>query len=317
MKLSELRQLMHALPPSTDPNDPALRELLLQQAGFDPRSFYQELEMDSPYINTHRDVSSGSNFVSLHSHSFYEILYCCSSCNTEYLVGQARYRLQKGDILLLLPGVSHGPLLSEHMEQPYSRIVLWISTELMSNLKNTFPEFVSPLSGETPLLRTAGTHWEFLGELFQNGVREAEAGGPDQSLMVMGNTLTLLGHLRRAFLDQGHEPLRAEQPDLLDQTMAFVTQHLQEKLSLADVARSCFVSESTISQTFRKRLGISYYQYVTQQRLMAAKLLIQDGIMLDEVSRQSGFSEYSSFYRAFKKEFGISPRQYRLRKDGE
>ena len=58
-------------------------------------------------------------------------------------------------------------------------------------------------------------------------------------------------------------------------------------------------------------MGVSFYRYVTQRRLIAAKILIEKGILLEEVSRQTGFQDYSSFYRAFKNEYGISPRQYR------
>lgn len=41
-------------------------------------STYQELEMDSPYIDIHEDISYTKDMVPLHSHSFYEILYCKS-----------------------------------------------------------------------------------------------------------------------------------------------------------------------------------------------------------------------------------------------
>ena len=58
-------------------------------------------------------------------------------------------------------------------------------------------------------------------------------------------------------------------------------------------------------------MGVSFYHCVTQRRLIAAKSLIERGTNLEVVSHQVGFADYSTFYRAFKKEYGISPRQYR------
>ena len=70
---------------------------------------------------------------------------------------------------------------------------------------------------------------------------------------------------------------------------------------------------STISALFRRAMGISFYRCVIQRRLIAAKKLIVDGISLEEVSRQVGFGDYSSFYRAFKGEYGMAPRQLRTK----
>ena len=58
-------------------------------------------------------------------------------------------------------------------------------------------------------------------------------------------------------------------------------------------------------------MGVSFYRCVTQRRLIAAKQLIAEGTILEHVGRQVGFSDYSTCYRAFKQEFGISPRRYR------
>ena len=56
---------------------------------------------------------------------------------------------------------------------------------------------------------------------------------------------------------------------------------------------------------------MSLHRYVTQRRLIAGKTLIEKGGALEQVALQTGFRDYSGFYRAFKQEFGISPRQYR------
>ena len=82
--------------------------------------------MSSRFVNTHRDVSYSNGTVSLHSHQYIEILYCRTSVGVEYLIGSNRYRLQKGDIVFVPPGVSHRPILPEKLTAPYERDVLWV-----------------------------------------------------------------------------------------------------------------------------------------------------------------------------------------------
>lgn len=311
MKLADLHNLMQKLPPDLDVKDPEQRNAFLRRQGVDPGTLYQELEMESPFVDCHQDVSLSNTRVNLHSHSFFEFLYCCSSCGAEYLVGTERYRLQKGDIILVPPGLSHRPLLPEQMPEPYKRIVLWVSVEFMKGLARSFPEATVPERMYNILLRTAGTRWEMLGDLFYNSLQAAQAGGAEGQMLLVGNTITLLAQLRCSFLNRSVQPMRAEKPELLNGLLAYIEENLSQTLTLAEMAHHFYVSESTISQTFRKKLGVSFYQYVTQRRLIAAKTLIEQGLLLEDVAGRTGFRDYSGFYRTFKKEYGVSPRQYR------
>lgn len=316
MKLSALHNILRTVRPRDGDVDLRLHPEILPTLGLEPGSLYQELEMDSRFVDTHRDTSYSNATVNLHSHSFYELLYCSNTCGAEYLVGAERYRLQKGDIILIAPGISHRPLLPEQMSVPYKRDVLWISTEFMEGLTLVFPDIARNSPRYSSLLRTEGTRWEYLGDLFHAGVREAEAQAPGWEMAVLGNTVQLMAQLYRAFLDQSTAPMKAEKPELLDQVLAYMEEHLSQKLTLAELARHFYVSESTISQIFRRKMGVSFYRCLTQRRLIAAKALIETGLPLENVSEQVGFSDYSSFYRAFKQEYGISPRQYRKLQEG-
>ena len=274
-------------------------------------SRYYLREMESGYVDTASLVSQENDDVQLHSHSFFEILYCRSCAGVEYLVGSERYRLQPGDIVMIAPGISHKPILPEQMTEPYVRDMVRISAEMAAEMTKRTPDVNLLADRGTRLLRTAGTQWEYLGQIFRRGVHEAEQQGPGWEYAVFGNTVQLMVHLYRAVLDKNSMAPRAEKPELLDRVLAYVEGRLSQKITLADVARHFFVSESTISQTFRNRMGVSFYRCVTQRRLIAAKLLIAEGMLLEFVGQQVGFSDYSTFYRAFKQEYGISPRQYR------
>lgn len=311
MKLSELRKLAMDFPAFEKVDKPDLLQQHLMELGMDFSALYQELEMTSRLVDTHRDTSFSNTRVQLHSHTFYELLYCRNNCGAEYLVGPERYRLQRGDIIFIPPGVSHRPLLPEQMPEPYKRYVLWLSAEFMEGYAQLFPYPFTQKQKTVGLLRTGETKWESLGDLFRNGVQEAEQSADGWEAAVVGNTITLLTQIKRATNEQSIRPLEAEKPELLDRIMAYIEETYNTPLSIGNIARKFYVSNSTVSHLFHQKLGVSFYRYVMQRRLIAGKLLIEKGVPMEVVATKIGFQVYSGFYRAFKQEFGISPRQYR------
>jgi AraC-like DNA-binding protein len=282
----------------------------LDGMGISLENIYQELEMSSAVADSHRDISTRQERLQPHSHSFFELIYCCNCDDVQYLLGSQRYRLRQGDVLLIPPGVRHCPLFPEVMRRPYERIVVWINAEVLRKLCQRWPEIRNHW-GESRLLRTAGSEWEkTIAETFQRGCRESEQRLAGWEAALYGNTTMLITLLNRA-LDMEQQQPDAEHRDLLDKLLAYVEGHLQEKISVRSAARHLLVSESTITHLCRRRLGTSFYRHVTGQRLAAAKRYMRRGIPLGQVWEMAGFCDYSAFYRAFKQEFGFSPREFR------
>ena len=96
----------------------------------------------------------------------------------------------------------------------------------------------------------------------------------------------------------------------MDEVISYIEDHLAEKITLQSAATHFFVSTRTISRLFSDKMDVSFYRYVTQRRLIAAKSLILSGEPLESIGVQVGFADYSTFYRAFKQAFSISPRQF-------
>ena len=268
-------------------------------------NFYQKLQMYSPLVNMHRDVSHSSETVHLHSHSFYEILYC-ESGNIQYLVGDNRYSIRKGDIILVPPGISHRPIFQGELAEPYERIVLWVSTEFVSALAKMFP---SDRVEDHYIIRTNKSSLEPLKLYFTNGVKECQVKNIGWESYLYYNTGMLLTELYRAMSTKKlHMPKAKE--DELDQIISYIENNYTSKITLEQTAKHFLISQSTLSKLFQNSLEISFYRFVTQRRLINAKKRIEDGEALDTLGNSCGFNDYATFYRAFKKEYGLSPREY-------
>lgn len=269
-------------------------------------------ELEPDLVRVHQETDTGIRSVPLHSHPFLELSFVRRGGKMDYRIGAEIYQIYPGDVLFIPPEVPHGSVFREVSQEGTTRDVVWVSKHFLSRMSQLRPNAWFYASADFHVFRTAGTRWEWLGELFEKGVREGQERQFGWESLMVGNTMVLLSQLSRALLDASVLILKEEKSELLFRVMDYMENHLSEKLTLELMAAEFDVSKSTLTQMFRKKLDVSFYAYLTQRRLTAAKGLIARGIPLEQVGKQVGFKEHSAFYRAFKQEFGISPREYRM-----
>lgn len=312
MNITEINGLLTSLPEDLSSYH-GIPELPPTMTTAHAQKLYQQLEMETPFVQFSQESISVSPedqaTIQLHAHPFFELIYCREPSGVEYLIGHSIYKPEAGDVIFVPPGVSHRLLLPERPPSSYTWDVLWISRKFMEGMFSPLPqEFFDSLQN-APIFRSENGYSFEIGNIFHYGILEAANHAPGWINAMAGGALLLLSHLLR--LDRAEVlPAQADRTDLIDQILAYIETNLSEKISVSQVAKLFYVSESTVSQTFRKKMGISFYRCLTQRRLVLARALIADGLPMDNVAQQAGFSDYSAFYRAFKREFGISPREY-------
>lgn len=278
--------------------------------GINIGNLYQELEMSSGPVSFHRDITYNRQSISLHSHSFYEIMLCRSADRVEYLVGANRYRLAAGDLILVAPGVSHKPILPDDMQYAYEREILWVRADLIERVREMFPNSGILGVNDFSLLRTKGTEWSYIGDYFSEGLREFEDGQLGYEESATAIAVLILTHICRAAGSGEAHHSQAEQPTMVTSFIEYIENHLHEPLTLDSMAAHFYVSRSAVSKLFREEMDTSFHHFLTQRRLILAKQLIGEGEGMERVARLCGFTDYSVFYKAFKKEYGLSPREF-------
>lgn len=278
-------------------------------------NLYQQLPMFQQGAQINHDISYTADTVELHSHTFYEILFICQGENVQYLWNNNRYRLQKGDIMLIPPGVTHRPLFASELKEPYERYALWIEPNFFKSHAAQFPVLDYALEqcrlADSGLLRSTPATYSGLFAGFNTLWLEQEGRRFGWEAAVALGAVHLMIHISRTFYYRNASVAQTESRSLFDEVFQYIDTHLCEKLTLEHIASQFHVSTSTISHLFRKQLDVSFYHCVIQRRLINAKNKILQGMSLQDVWEACGFTDYSSFYRLFKKEYGISPREFR------
>ena len=97
---------------------------------------------------------------------------------------------------------------------------------------------------------------------------------------------------------------------LMDDIFMYIREHLTEELTLERLEKEFFVSRYHICREFKRLTGQTPHAYIVKARLDLCRKYIEQGISIREVYEQGGFGGYNHFFRAFKKEYGVTPMEY-------
>lgn len=272
---------------------------------FDPRQTMRRAGFE---VFHYRDAAPDD--VALHHHDFYEV-YLFVNGKVDYWIEGRLYRLQPGDLLLINPMELHRPIVSAE-NGVYERVVLWIEKAYLESLSSDNASltrcFDHALPTHTNLLRPSTVWRSDLIARLNELVREYYGKEYGSALSANGLFLQFMVELNRMALQGEGASLREESSPLVTKVLAYIEEHYAEELTLESLAQQFFVSKYHLSHEFSRAVGIGVCRYISLKRLLIAKQLMSDGVLPGDVFAACGFRDYTNFYRAFKAEYGISPR---------
>ena len=278
------------------------------QTAFQPRQYMLSHDFELYYYEDRARPK-----VDLHTHNYYEFYFFLEG-QVQMQVGDILYPVRYGDIMLIPPQVPHRPNIKSD-DTPYRRFVFWISQEYCNHLLQSSPDYAYIMQyveiEKRYIFHTDQIAFNTVQSKLLRILEEMRSKkfGRDAQLSICINDL-VLGLNRLAY--EQNTPNRKNPEYLLYQQLAeYIEDHVEEDLSLETLAKKFFVSKYHIAHVFKDNIGMSIHQYITKKRLNLCKEAISGKMSISESYHLFGFGDYSSFYRAFKKEYGISPKDYR------
>lgn len=246
-----------------------------------------------------------------HAHSHHEF-YVYLEGDVDFELDGRRRPLRRGDCIFVCPGMIHRAYLNDP-EGTYRRFVFWVTDKYLRELLRNHPDigYVEPLLTTSNLFHTDNAAFQgILGKVLR-ALEEIHGNVPGREFAIDICVQDLLLMVARVAYEQINRDAPRGGKDLARSIADYIDRHLEEDLTLDGLADVFFASKYHIAHVFKDRFGISIHQYLIKMRLAACRDAIIAGEKISEAYEQYGFRDYPGFFRAFKKEFGLSPKEYR------
>ena len=247
----------------------------------------------------------------MHIHDCYEVYFSISG-GKQFLIDNKVYDIAPGDLFLINQYDSH--YLTQIEKEKHERIVIMIDPDYMkeisskeTNLDACFQERNEKFSHKISL--TSDQQSRFL--YFVNKILTSNGYGHD---LLERATFTELFVLINQIVNEKNSDKVEDRPstynEQVDAILSYLNNNIQYPISIGDLSKQFYISESYICRIFKSATGTTINKYMTARRISIAKSLLAEGIGVSDVCEKCGFSDYSNFLKAFTKSVGISPKKY-------
>lgn len=246
----------------------------------------------------------------MHIHDCYELYYSISG-GRQFLIDNRFYSIAPGDLFIINQYESHK--LTQIDNQLHERIVL-----------SVYPDYIKKLSTpETDLDRCFSSRTEnFQHKLSLNREQQkrflyyvnkiTSAKGYAHDIIEQAAFLELLVMINA--LSNANAAETAENvfrySRQVDDILSYINRNISQSVTVGQLANHFFLSESYICRIFKQATGTTIGKYIAARRISIAKAALNEGFSVNEAFEKSGFSDYSSFFKAFTRAVGVSPKKY-------
>lgn len=245
-----------------------------------------------------------------HYHPFYELIHINAGA-VRFLLKDTIYTLEKGDTLLVAPREVHHPQLLSDTSCDVTYVYFktcFIQQEVIEVFRATHSRTTTSFIGTVPTI-----YQNELSHLFNR--LQVESNSIDElspHFMSLQLSEILLFFMRHSILGcQELEISNTSEADILQATK-FIYQNYRRPLSLDEIASVAGLSPTYFSKKFKQVTGIGFKEYLNYIRLKnAAAALYSTNSTITDIALEYGFSDSNYFKDLFKKEYGVSPREYR------
>lgn len=245
------------------------------------------------------------------SHHFYELFFILRG-SLRVIVEEADLSPVLGDALIYPPRCMHRVTHTDS-SLPYERFYIYLSREFVNSIST--PEY--NFSEHLERLTAGGRNCFKPGEqavlalvpLADEIIEAAKDTSPEG---IIANRCRMIICLIRILklLEESVATETDGETSRMKELIRYINQHAAQPLSLDHLEEVFGISKFALLHEFKDYTGMSIYQYILTRRVILAQQLIQQGAKPMQACEQSGFTDYTSFYRAFKARTGKSPNQY-------
>lgn len=241
---------------------------------------------------------------SYHYHDFHKIIVFISGKVTYHIEGKA-YHLKPRDILLVSQGAIHKPEIDPSV--PYERYIFWIRDDLSCQELNTCFQKANDRSFN--LVRADSALQERLKDLLPEIEQTLQNKHFGDTVLRNALFTQFMIYINRIFLRTSSSPDKKtySSDTQVEQLLKYINRNLSENLSIDQLANRFFFSKYHMMRKFKNETGYTIHNYITSKRLLMARSLICQGMPVMKAAQASGFHDYTTFVRAYKKQFGKAP----------
>lgn len=248
-----------------------------------------------------------------HHHDFHKIIFILSGKVT-YMIEGKGYKLKPWDILFISNHQVHKPIIDP--SEMYERIVIWFHPDFVmkynQSKSNLLTCFELAAEKEFNLLRLQLESRDMIKQLMTQLEAAIHSNEFGSDVLQDALFVQLVIQLNRYFLqiEKNKDRYDVEYNEQIEAVIKYINTNLREDLTIDHLAENFFISKYYLMRAFKAQTGYSIHRYILEKRLILARTLISKGVLMTEACLDSGFNDYSSFVRAFKKTYGLSPKNY-------